>query len=321
MIPVVNDRYRYIFFYAAKSGCSSLRKLYLMLHHDELEQAQRDELRLYHNLNEVCPYDEEGDYSDYFKYIITRNPYSRIVSAFLDQYVYACQDGVREMLSACSNPEPNNFMEFLQALTEITEDKRDSHFQSQSYFPFCQHTVTDRNWKYRWLGIKPEGSMVIDYHGDISGFNFHMQRIFKRVFKNDPDKLTGAMELLSKIEKRNSLFYSTDDYPDAANMSIEELDELVFAPKPQDFYLNPEVVELIDGLFHWDFLNFGYKKGEIPQKKTSKEINNVPKDFDWEMYIRLNPDLPQSEIYNERGVVRHYLEFGRYEESPRPYKL
>ena len=321
MIPVVNDRYRFIFFYAAKSGCSSLRKLYLMLHGDELDQIQKDELRLYHNLNEVCPYDEEKDYADYFKYIITRNPYSRIVSAFLDQYVYACQDGVREMLSSCSNPRPKNFVEFLRMLKEISEDKRDSHFQSQSYFPYCQHTVTSRNWKFRWFGIKPEGSLVLNYHGDISGFNHHMLQVFKRIFKNNPEKLSEAVELLNKVEKRNSLFYSTDDYPNAAIMDIDELDELVFAPKPQDFYRTAEVIELVDDLFHWDFQNFGYKKGEIPQKKASKEIKNLPADLDWEMYIKLNPDLPQSEIYNKRGVVRHYLEFGQYEESPRPYKV
>jgi len=323
MIPVVNDKYKYILLYSAKSGCTSLRLLYLDVHGDELSKSQLLALDDYHNLNEVHAFDPEADYSDYFSYAITRNPYSRIVSAFLDQYVFFRNEGVRAMLGHCPPiaEAPNNFVEFLEYLKRVPDHLRDSHFQSQAYFEYADTVVTPASLRYRLLKQKPEHAFGVDYVGDISGFNKHTTNLFKRVFKRDSDKFEFACARLNELKKRNSSFYSKDDYPDAATLNVAELDSMVFAPKLQDFYRDARVRELVAEIYQSDFVLFDYPIDEVPQRPASAEIDALPDDLDWQMYLRLNPDLSSDEIYNERSVVRHYLEFGRFEEIPRAYKI
>lgn len=323
MVPVVNKKYRYILLYSAKAACTSLRTLYLDVHRDELTEKQLAQLDWYHNLNEVQAYDPGADYSDYFTYVITRNPYSRIVSAYLDQYVYACNEGMRQMLAECppAAGKPSTFIEFLEYLKTVPDELRDSHVQSQAYFAYAESVVTPANFFYRLFRKKPQNAFGVRYCGDISGFNKHTQYVFKRVFRRDPAKLRFALEKLGEVSKHNSSFYGKTDFEDAACLDASTLNQLVFAPKPQDFFNKTRARELVDEIYQQDFELFGYRKGDIPQKGASSEVDAVPQDLDWEMYIRLNPDLPRDQIYNERTVVRHYLEFGRFEEHLRAYKI
>lgn len=322
MIPVVNEKYKYLFLYSAKVGCTSLRQLYLSVHNDELTPEQLSQLDLYHNINKIHPMLEGKDYADYYTFIITRNPYARIVSAFLDQYVYAQNDSVKKMLAEqAGGAKPNNFIEFLQVLKSIPDGKRDSHFQTQSLCPHDWQMVTKQNKRYRWLRIKPKNGLAVDYVGDISGFNKHMKAIYQHIFKRDKSKLNFALEQLAEIEKKNSLFYTDEDFKDAAQLSVSQLDNMVFAPKPQDFYNSETVISLVNQIYHLDFINFGYEKNKIPKKAASEESAMLPDDFDWRTYLLLNTDLPREQIYNQRGVVRHYLEFGRFDMPPRSYKV
>ncbi len=322
MIPIVNDKYRYILLYSAKVACTSLRKLYLELHIDELSDEQRNHLRSYHNVNEVQRYDPDKDYSDYTTVAITRNPYARVISGFLDQFVYARNSAVEKMLAE-SPPKkfPDNFLEFLKYLRDVPDKKRDTHFQTQAFLPFTLTVVTRRCMRY-WIPRKPENRpFKINYDGDISGYKKHFAWLYKRVFKKDQAKYKQAITALNAQSKNNSLFYSENEYPNAALMPLAELDEMVFAPKPQDFLQHPEIVSLIQSIYADDFRIFGYKKDDMPNKGGSNEIADLPKDFDWQMYRRLNPDLACEQIHNERSYIRHYLEYGRFEGPNRAFKL
>ena len=323
MIPIVNDKYKYILLYSAKAGCTSLRSLYLDVHGDELSETQLQKLDKYHNLNEVQLFDPAANYSNYFTYTITRNPYSRVVSAYLDQYVFARNAGVRKMLEDCppKEGEPQDFIAFLHYLKTVPDAQRDTHFQSQSYFAYTDMVVTQASPRYRFLGQKPGHAFGVRYSGDIACFNKHSEKVFKRIFKRDKTKLSFALEKINQLKRRNSSFYGEQEYLNAASMPLHELDEIVYAPKPQDFYADEQAINLVSDIYSDDFDLFSYERNKIPQKSPSKEIDLVPKDFDWRMYLRLNPDLPLDEIYNERSVVRHYLEFGRFEIHLRAYKL
>ncbi len=325
MVPIVNHKYKYILLYSAKAGCTSLRSLYLDVHRDELDESQLSALKKYHNVNEVQPYVVGDDYSDYFTYLITRNPYSRVVSAFLDQYVFLRNSGVERMLNEFapggSEREPQNFLEFLEYLKTIPDEKRDSHFQTQTFTEFADCIVTPASVRYRFAGLKHTHAFGIKYVGDISKFDKHTKKVFKRIFKRDKAKLEFSLSKLAKIQKRNSSFYGRENYDNAAMLSLDELDAMTFAPKPQDFYTDQRVVELVNEIYQDDFKWFNYAFGDIPTKSASKEIELIPDDFDWEMYIRLSPDLPTAEVRNERSTVRHYLEFGRFESIPRAYKI
>lgn len=324
MTPVVNQKYKYILLYIAKSGCTSLRSLYLEMHKEDMSDEQLASLNWYHNLNEVQPFDATADYSDYYVYCITRNPYSRVVSAFLDQYAYARNAGMQAMMQACPpvGAEPNSFIEFLEYLKTVPDELRDTHFQTQSYFPYAKMVVTPpSSIRYRLTGQKPDITFGINFVGDIGRFNQHIKKVFKRLFSGDKAKLNLALAELKKVKRKNASFYGKRDFPLAGRFSIKELNELVFAPKPQNFFADPKTIELVDEIYREDFRLFGYPHGNIPHKSATKEIELIPNDFDWRMYLRLNPDLPHSGINNERSVVRHYLEFGRFELTPRAYKI
>jgi hypothetical protein len=322
--PVVNQKYKYILLYIAKAGCTSLRSLYLSVHSGDMSDEQRSSLDWYHNLNEVQPFDAAADYSDYYVYCITRNPYSRVVSAFLDQYVYARNAGVRAMMQDCppSGLDPDNFIEFLEYLVTVPDEQRDIHFQTQSFFPYADSVITQpSSIRYKFTGKKPSNAFGVNYVGDIAKLDSHIRKVFKRIFKGDKAKHQFALNELDKIERKNVSFYGAQDFVSAGTLSVETLNKQVFAPKPQDFFSTPRAIELVKELYREDFRLFGYTQGDIPKKLATKEIALIPDDFDWKMYLRLNPDLPHAGIDNERAVVRHYLQFGRFEITPRAYKI
>jgi hypothetical protein len=323
VIPLVNQKYKYILLYSAKAGCTSLRSLYLSVHQDEMNDSQLATLDWYHNLNEVQPFDPLADYSDYYVYCVTRNPYSRVVSAFLDQYAYTRNLGVQAMMkSGPPSATPQSFIQFLEYLAGVPDAKRDTHFQTQSYFPYADMVVTAKmSIRYRLLGQKPEHAFAINLVGDIANFKAVTRKAFKQIFKSDKAKHKHAVQQLNNIKRKNSSFYGEKDFPSAASLTLEQLDKLVFAPKPQDFYRHPRAIELVDQIYQQDFFLFGYEQGTVPHKAASQEIQLIPDDFDWQMYLRLNPDLPLAGITNQRSVIRHYLEFGRFETTPRAYKI
>lgn len=316
---VVNQHYRYIMFYSAKAGCTSMRTLYLAVHAHEMEDEELAQLKNYHNLNEVFAYDPTQDYRNYYKFYISRNPYGRVVSAFLDQYTYAKNAGVQAMLENAppANGNPRNFLEFLQYLKEVPDADRDSHFQTQAYFVCANKILTRRPWYRR---LRP-GEVVLNYVGDISRFNVHMEKVFKKIFKNHPQMQKLAIGEIGNVKKMNSSFYGNQTYPNAATLDTNELDNMVFAPKPQDFFLDPQAQRLVEEIYAQDFSLFGYDPKKIPLKSASPELAAVPVDFDWQTYLLLSPDLPPNGIDNERTVTRHYLEFGRHETNSRFYKI
>ena len=323
MVPVVNEKYQYILFYSAKAGCTSLRNLYIDIHRDEFTPEQLSGLNRYHNLNLIQPFQEGKDYSNYFTYVITRNPYSRAVSAFLDQFVYARNSGVVKMLGSCPPPngDPLNFVEFLEYLKKVPDELRDSHFQTQAYFGFPGKPASKLHSGFRRLGYINPNRFKTSYSGDISDFNTHSEYVFKKVFREDSEKLGLALSKLADLKRQNWSLYGDEDCDDAALIPTTDLNELRFAPKPQDFYSNKRARELVYEIYKADFKLFGYSRDDIPHKKASPEIDSVPDDFDWQMYLRLNHDLPRDRINSERSVVRHYLEFGRFEKHLRAYKI
>lgn len=320
MISIVNDKYRYILFYSAKAGSTSSRLLYLLLHGDEFTEEQSSELNEYHNLNQIHRYNSEHDYSDYTKFLITRNPYSRAVSAFLDQYVYAQNERVKMMIS--ENPPsgamPNNFLEFLQYLSTVPDSERDTHFQTQAYFAHVDRVIVEDNWFIsRYAHHRGRKLLKLDLFCDIKSFNEFTRSVYAQVFKSSPDMLSKFDTKITEIKKSNSSFYGPDDFDDASLLSVGELEGMTLSPKPQDFYRSKQAQRLVEKIYASDFRLFGYNLGDLPYKNASPEVELMPSTFDWQAYIEFNTDLASSGVVDERTAVRHYLEFGRFE--PRAY--
>jgi len=323
MIPIANQQHKYILMYAAKAASTSSRLLYLGLHQDEFTPQERKRLKGYHNLNEVHCYDPTQDYSEFYKFIITRNPYSRVVSAFLDQYAYAQNAAIMKMFAEFppAGKRPDSFIEFLEYLKTVPDEERDSHFQTQACFVRQPQAATLKTLFNRVLRRNRKPAVALDFFGDIGDFKSNMQTVYAHIFAENEAMRNKALAEIDQIKKSNSSFYAEQDFDDAATLSLQAHDDLQFAPKPQDFYKSSYARELVEEIYAEDFRQFGYAYGDIPIKKPSAETKLMPDDFDWQMYLRLNPDLPADEIYNERSVARHYLEFGRFEAVPRAYKV
>ena len=323
MIPVVNHDYRYIMMYSAKVGCTALRELYLHLHKSQMSASKQAQLSDYHNLNHVCPYDESIDYSDYQRFLVTRNPYGRIVSSFLDKYVYGLGREMEAMFERwpCSlGRRPDNFIEFLQYLATVEDADRDAHFQTQSYLLVNPVIITPNNTRFRWTGYSKPTEFPIHFQTDISNMNPFLKKVYKKIFKRDKALYQRACAYIDNQRRRNSIFYAEAEFPEAATMPIAALNELVWAPKPQDFLHSNEVRELIHKIYFCDFFHFGYDRDDVPHKTVKPEAGRLPDDFNWRDYIDLSLDLRTSdEVYSERTAVRHFLEFGGYEQPPRPY--
>ena len=80
-------------------------------------------------------------------------------------------------------------------------------------------------------------------------------------------------------------------------------------------------IELVQEIYADDFKLFKYDINKVPHKSASPEIDSIPDDFDWEIYLLLNPDLQNRGFASKRSVMRHYLEFGRHESVKRSYLL
>lgn len=316
MIPIVNNKYRYILFYSAKAGSTSSRLLYLLLHGDEFTEQQLEELNEYHNLNELQRYDPESDYSDYTKFLITRNPYSRAVSAYLDQYVYAQNTRVKRMLSEHppSGAMPNNFIEFLEYLETVPDSERDTHFQTQAHFTPVSRVIVKDNWFIRRSAQYLDLTLLkLDLFSDIKGFKQFTRSVYAQVFKSNPDMQAKVERKITEIKKSNSSFYGPDDFADAGLLPVAELDKMTFSPKPQDFYRSKRAQCLVEKIYAADFRLFDYALGDLPHKDASAEVELMPTNFDWQAYIEFNSDLSSSGVVDQRTAVRHYLEFGRFE--------
>ena len=88
--------------------------------------------------------------------------------------------------------------------------------------------------------------------------------------------------------------------------------------------LNKKYTENIKNFAIKHYLNYGYyenrkyndcvEKKEIPKKQEITLPNELPKDFYWENYIKLNPELHEiCNKNNENIAINHYLVAGYYE--------
>lgn len=304
-------------FYAAKSGCTSMRTFYSTIHADEFTEQEKSSLNGYHNLNTVFPFESGFDYSKYYTFFLSRNPYGRVVSAYIDQYAIARHSGVRNMLekSPPKNEQLNNFFNFLQYLADIEDVDRDSHFQTQGCFVHPEKVILKKRFQRR-----TPGTIALDYVGDISNFSHHMKVVYKKIFAKHPQMLERTLNELANMQQLNQSYYSNVDYDDAASISLTELRSFLAPPRPQLFLRDEKVKELVKQIYADDFRMFKYDKLKIHEKPASPELASVPNDFDWQTYLKLNPDLEPNGVTNRPSAVRHYVAFGQYENG-RFYKV
>jgi Sulfotransferase family len=90
MFFLVSHKYKFLMGWSAKCGCSSVKHWYLDVHgvdksrlgvpvYKAIGYANTEYTRL--------DWNNSGLYRDYRKYAVVRNPYSRVVSGFVNKYI------------------------------------------------------------------------------------------------------------------------------------------------------------------------------------------------------------------------------------------
>lgn len=123
-----SKKYNYIIGWNAKSGCSSLRDLFLYLHKDEVNKITNGR----HDIHIDFPLPKNIDNIPIF--ILVRNPYSRMVSCFTNKY---CSIPNHALLRKKMKIQPCNYVTFLKELQKIKNQNKlntfDVHIQEQTH--------------------------------------------------------------------------------------------------------------------------------------------------------------------------------------------
>jgi hypothetical protein len=132
-----SPKYNYIAYYCTKSGCSSLKHLFIDLHKEELPQDVQSQL-ISHTAKASFILPNYFDTKSVPKFILVRNPYLRAVSMYINKYVGENSHIKRSMKEKnVVNEHGESFLSFLKFLKDLKErnllNKIDGHMYEQSH--------------------------------------------------------------------------------------------------------------------------------------------------------------------------------------------
>ncbi len=142
---------------------------------------------------------------DFFKFTFVRNPYERILSAYLDKIVGNTPekkqiDNNRDMVARVKSDE-YSFGEFIDIVAKIPDNIRDKHWRTQCSITMKNHI------KYNYIGKIERFNADIHKIQHISGINFDGIKEFS------PHK-TGAKSKIDKYYSDENLKKSVIDIYD-----------------------------------------------------------------------------------------------------------
>ena len=314
MIPIVNEKYKYILFYNPKSACTSVRKLFLHIHIDELNNDDRSRLDQWHNLSAIFKYSPQNDYSSYKTINVVRNPYNRVVSGFLSIFVNTIKNNrfekriqktllhIGKAVGKCEMLDVSfsDLIVFLQdhGIEILIKKFKEPHFQEQSVYYAL-----------------PERGFTFNYICRVETLKHDLLKAFAGVF-GDHEKLFNAVKLYISDEfkvENYTRMSDSDNY--FHNVPIKDLLELPVLPSYKNFLPNL-IMEKVERIYERDFATFHYSIGGVDSRSYLDSY--LPDDFEVNVYLELNPELVSHGTDTEEKVKLHYINHGRYEK--RAYK-
>ena len=243
MLYAFSKKYNYCIGWTAKCGCTMFRKLFLILHKDELKE---EPCNGHNNLHDVFPLPTKLKRPNQFVHckhvVLCRNPYRRAVSMFTNK---VCRNknhhhGLHEKVPM-KTITFRNFIYGLKKLKELNKiEKTDVHIIPQSFnYKRYEYTTIIKLEEfnenitkvYTDLGLFCLIPQIIDFLDEVENKNITINR----TKKNDEEEFIGDKEY--PIE--------TSEFPEYKYFYDEELFETVY------------------NLYKDDFENFEYKKYEV----------------------------------------------------------
>ena len=234
-----SPKFKYIAFYCAKSGCSSLRNLFIEMHKKELPEEKQADLSI-HTAKESFHVPEDVNRDMVKKFVVVRNPYTRTVSMYMNKFVGPNSHIKRSMREKkIENPIKGEcFLSFLQLLKHLKKtnwlNKVDSHVYEQSH------------------GL-PESTLVVHLE--------NMEEELLGFYRNS----FSTMELFNKASKmfqKNGMHINKTKVKELGieNVTYHEFTEDKCASPPYEAFYNAEAQKLVYEIYHEDFHRFGYSE-------------------------------------------------------------
>ena len=167
--------------------------------------------------------------SEYFKFTFVRNPWSRLVSGFVNKFV--------------DQLKPPG----LHIINKLGVSSDSIRFRDFVYFLQSKDTSTfNRHWR-------PQADFLANTSFDFIGKFEHLQEDYSLVARR--------LNLNPRLEHRNRTKYALGNTECVADISAEKLNDLLSFPTYQFFY-TPELIEIVGRIYADDIETFGYNFGE-----------------------------------------------------------
>jgi hypothetical protein len=240
-----SPKYNYIAYYSAKAGCSSLKHLFIDLHKGELPLDAQSQI-ITHNAKMLFAIHENVDVTKTKRFVLVRNPYLRAVSMYINKYIGENSHIKKSMREKdVTNKFGESFLSFLKFLRSLKKknllNKIDGHMYEQSY----EYNPNDK-------------IQIIK----LENFEEEIKKFYRKKFKEDTNLLNKVEDLFSENTKsynaNKTKIQNNSEEKDVADVEFTEKMDVVI-PNYNGFY-NKETKELVDSIFHDDFVNFDYEK-------------------------------------------------------------
>jgi len=194
----ISLKYEYLYLETPKVACSTIKSCLqkmelgdINFHREDFEAIHKREFSPLLKASQIGNLDNLISKSEIFKFCFVRNPYTRILSAYLDKIV-KCKPAKANILKAMGHDSSNlntsvNFKEFITTIYSQNIAEMDPHWRIQ-YFQTCQKSIP------------------FDYIGRLETFNKDFNQILSILnnanpclyFTSEQRHSTNSNKLLSK---------------------------------------------------------------------------------------------------------------------------